>query len=263
MGKKTKILAILMLSLMFVYTTGCDNNNEKKSDNTVNGTKNEAVAETVEQTTGETLDERAIDYVDLGLPSGILWATCNIGANAPEEYGDYFAWGETEVKSVYAWSTYIFCADGERGQLTKYCPYDFEGYNGFVDTLKVLRPEDDAASVLMANGCRMPAKEEFKELFRNTDREWTTLNGVDGYLLTARNGSGKNIFIPAAGYSLDGELLAVGNGYLWSSTLFDGLDFFYDDPNLAWCLLFSSSDWSVDGTQRCVGMPIRPVRSSQ
>ncbi|MBO4370001.1 MAG: hypothetical protein J5808_01395, partial [Paludibacteraceae bacterium] len=83
------------------------------------------------------------DYVDLGLPSGTLWATCNVGANTPEEYGDYFAWGETTLKSNYEWSTYKY---GTYNQLTKYCYKSDYGKNGFTDTKTTLDAEDDAAT---------------------------------------------------------------------------------------------------------------------
>ena len=114
------------------------------------------------------------DYVDLGLPSSLLWATCNVGANAPEECGDYFAWGETAPKDVYSWSTYQYY-DG--GNLVKYT-----GSDG----LTTLLPEDDAATANLGNGWRMPTKEEWQELYQNTTNTWTTQNGVNGRLFTAR-----------------------------------------------------------------------------
>ena len=86
------------------------------------------------------------EFVDLGLPSGTLWATCNVGANAPEEYGDYFAWGETAPKETHSWNTYKWC-NGSSTTMTKYCTNSSFGYNGFVDNKRVLDPEDDAAYV--------------------------------------------------------------------------------------------------------------------
>lgn len=86
-------------------------------------------------------------YVDLGLPSGTLWATCNVGANTPEEYGDYFAWGETSTKAKYNWNNYKYCKDGYSRNLTKYCNDPYEGYQEFTDELTELHPCDDAASV--------------------------------------------------------------------------------------------------------------------
>lgn len=88
------------------------------------------------------------NYVDLGLPSGILWATCNVGAASPEDYGDHFAWGETTVKTTYGWNDYKYCVGGDYDQLTKYCNRRDLGYNGFTDTLSLLQPEDDAAGKL-------------------------------------------------------------------------------------------------------------------
>ena len=127
----TKILAGLMLALMVVYATGCENNNGKNTGNsTGNNTGN-----TVNETVNETILVNDLGYVDLGLPSGNLWATCNIGANAPEESGDFFAWGEIEKKPTYEWLNYKHCADGERGKLTKYCPYASEGNHDFRDAL--------------------------------------------------------------------------------------------------------------------------------
>ena len=91
------------------------------------------------------------EWVDLGLPSGTLWATCNVGASKPEEYGDYFAWGETEPKDEYCWSTYLHCK-GDYNSLTKYChQYDY-GYNGFTDNLTELEPADDAATANWGSG---------------------------------------------------------------------------------------------------------------
>ena len=152
------------------------------------------------------------DWVDLGLPSGLLWATRNVGATSPEEYGDYFAWGETQTKeSYYNWSTYRYC-NGDYDQLTKYCNNSSYGYNGFTDGLTTLQPGDDAAT---ANyGGRTPIKEEWQELIDNTTSQWTTINGVNGRCLTGSNGN--SLFLPAAGrlFSSDGS-----DGYYWSSSL--------------------------------------------
>ena len=109
----------------------------------------------------------AHEYVDLGLPSGLLWATCNVGATSPEDYGDYFAWGETQPKDTYEWSTYQYC-NGSYNTLTKYCSNSSYGYNGFTDNLTTLLPEDDAATANWGGNWRMPTKEEFQELYNNT-----------------------------------------------------------------------------------------------
>ena len=123
------------------------------------------------------------EYVDLGLPSGTLWATYNVGANSPEEYGDYFAWGETQPKDTYTWSTYQYANGGSpwgNPNLTKYCANSQYGYNGYVDDLTILLPEDDAATANWGSNWRMPTQEEWWELGSNTTHTWTTQNGVNG-----------------------------------------------------------------------------------
>jgi len=163
-------------------------------------------------------DNNNDNWVDLGLPSGLLWAKCNLGATVPEEYGDYVAWGETQGKEFYKWITYRHCtvdADSNLATLTKYnTSTDF----GTVDNLTTLESVDDAAAVRLGNGARTPTKEEWQELLDNTTAEWTTINDVNGCKFTGPNGN--SIFLPAAGAiyrsraSLDGR-----NGIYWSSSL--------------------------------------------
>ena len=194
-------------------------------------------------------------YVDLGLPSGLLWATCNVGADTPEDYGDYFAWGETQPKDTYNWSTYQYC-NGSSSTLTKYCNNSSYGYNGFTDNLTTLLPEDDAATANWGNGWRMPTKEEFQELYNNTTVTWTQQNGVNGRLFTASNGN--SLFLPAAGCRRDSSLYSAGSlGYGWSSSLLAGT------PTNAWLLYFGSGSYSMRDYDRGCGRSVRPVRSSQ
>ena len=143
------------------------------------------------------------DYVDLGLPSGTLWATCNVGASSPEEYGDYFAWGETEPKDTYDWWTYF---DTEDDGST------FKKYNNDGGLTELL-PEDDAATVNWGSGWQMPSLDQIDELINcnYTTTEWTTLNGVNGRKVTSRS-NGNSIFLPAAGDRYDTSLSSVG-GY--------------------------------------------------
>ena len=148
------------------------------------------------------------EYVDLGLPSGLLWATCNVGANAPEEYGDYFAWGETQPKDTYNWSNYQYCM-GNSNTLTKYCNNASYGYNGYTDDLTTLQPGDDAATAQWGSGWRMPTKDEWQELLDNTTTTWTTQDGVNGRLFTAANGN--SLFLPAAGYRGGSNLYDAGS----------------------------------------------------
>ncbi len=194
------------------------------------------------------------DWVDLGLPSGLLWATRNVGATSPEDYGDYFAWGETTPKSYYGWSNYTYC-NGVWFQLTRYCNSSSYGYSGFTDNLTILQPGDDAAT---ANyGGRIPTDEEWEELMNNTTSIWTTQNGVNGQLFTGTNGN--SLFLPAAGYRRDSSLGQAGSrGFYWSSSLNT------DDPYYAWYFYFNS-DLQYMGSygDRSDGQSVRAVRSAE
>ena len=194
------------------------------------------------------------EYVDLGLPSGLLWATCNVGADTPEGYGDYFAWGETQPKDYYDWSTYQYCM-GSYNTMTKYCNNSSYGYNGFTDNLTTLLPEDDAATANWGDGWRMPTQEEFQELLDNTIHTWTTQNGVNGRLFTSANGN--SLFLPAAGCRWGSGLYDVGSyGDYWSSSLYTGL------PGDAWGFYFDSGYYFVDYYYRYYGQSVRPVREN-
>ncbi len=192
-------------------------------------------------------------YVDLGLPSGLLWATCNVGADSPEDYGDYFAWGETETKSTYNWSTYKWCNNSD-------WPYDFTKYNtesdyGTVDNKTVLEMSDDAAHVNWGGGWRMPTKAEMQELKDNCPSEWTTQNGVNGRKFTGPNG--ESIFLPAAGYYSGGSLNDAGSdGCYWSSSLGTG------SPYYAYNLYFRGAV-DMNSYSRYCGLSVRPVCPSQ
>ena len=194
------------------------------------------------------------EYVDLGLPSGLLWATCNVGATAPEEYGDYFAWGETQPRDTYNWSTYQYC-DGSSNTLTKYCNNSSYGYNGYTDTLTVLLPEDDAATANWGSNWRMPTQAEWQELYQNTTHTWTTQNGVKGRLFTAANGN--RIFLPAAGSRSNANLYLVGNlGYYWSSSLNA------NGPHCARHFYISSGGYGMYESNRYEGHSVRAVREN-
>lgn len=189
------------------------------------------------------------EYVDLGLPSGLLWATCNVGANSPEDYGDYFAWGETEPKSCYDKSTYKWFNAGD-GTLTKYCT---SSYEGSVDNKTILEPEDDAAYVKWGGSWRIPTYEEQIELRDETAWEWTMQNGANGYKVTGPNGN--SIFLPAAGFRYDSVFDYAGSdGIYWSSSLA------YDYSFGAYFLVFNSSGVGWYDIGRVFGRSVRPVR---
>ena len=194
-------------------------------------------------------------YVDLGLPSGTLWATCNVGANSPEEYGDYFAWGEIHPKNVYDWSTYKYC-NGGWDKLTKYCDDSEFGNNGFTDNLTTLLPSDDAATANWGSDWCMPSDDQWEELLDNTTNVWTTQNGVNGRLFTGNNGN--SLFLPAAGYRWDVGLYYVGSGgYYWSSSLDTG------SPYFAWDFYFYSKYYDMYCSFRDNGQSVRAVRSAR
>lgn len=195
------------------------------------------------------------DYVDLDLPSGTLWATCNVGASSPEDYGDYFAWGETTTKSSYDWSTYKYC-NGSYNTLVKYCNNSSYGNNGFTDGLTVLQTCDDAATVNWGSGWCMPTKVQWEELSNNTTMTWTTLNGVKGSKFVASNGS--SLFLPATGYRNGNSLNFAGSsGGGLSSSLDTG------NPEYAFGIYFSSGGCDVGSSgRRCCGWFVRAVRSS-
>ena len=197
------------------------------------------------------------DYVDMGLPSGTLWATMNVGASSPEDYGDYFAWGETAPKSVYNLNTYKWC-NGDYDQLTKYCTDSDLGYNGFVDNKTELDLEDDAATANWGSGWRMPSLTQIQELIDSCTSEWTTINGVDGRLFKSKK-NGASLFFPAAGYRWSGGLNGLGSyGNYWSRTLYAGA------PGSAYELLFSSGyvTWNYYWINRGGGRGVRAVRGS-
>lgn len=201
----------------------------------------------------ETSSPSVHEYVDLGLPSGTLWATCNVGADAPEEYGDYFAWGETQSKEIYNWSTYQYCM-GSETTLTKYCSNSSYGYNGFTDTLTTLLLVDDAATANWGANWRMPTVEEWRELYYCTTCTWTTQNGVYGRLFTSSNGN--SIFLPAAGNCNEGNLNGVGSdGYYWSSSLDT------NNPYGAWDYIFNWGTQQIAPHNRYRGWSVRAVRS--
>ena len=183
-------------------------------------------------------------FVDLGLPSGLLWAKTNVGASFSFEDGDYFAWGETSSKSYYSWDTYKW---GSYSSLSKYI---------YSDGKPTLDAEDDAATVNWGAGCRMPSRPEFQELYNKCDWSWQsnyTGSGVSGYLVTGPNGN--SIFLPASGYRGNNDLGDRGSsGKYWSSSLY------YSYATNALLLNFSRGNINPSyNNYRYYGYPVRPV----
>ena len=191
--------------------------------------------------------ENGYGYVDLGL--SVKWATCNVGANSSEEYGDYFAWGETQPKEVYDWSTYKYC-NGSETTLTKYCT---SSSNGTVDNKTTLELSDDAARANWGGSWRMPTDAELIELRAQCTWKWTTQNGVYGYKVTSKK-NGNSIFLPASGLRLYSSLNgASSSGYYWSSSLYA------DSPINVYVLYFDAGIERRDNYYRCFGLSVRPV----
>ena len=199
-------------------------------------------------------------YIDLGLPSGTLWATMNVGANTETDYGLYFAWGETEGytasqvgsgegKKYFGWSDYKY-ANGASNKLTKYCGDSSYGNEGFTDTLTTLELSDDAAYVNWGGDWRMPTGEMFKELTANTTVIGTTVSGVSGVTFTAANGN--SLFIPSAGICYGGRVNGPGSGgACWSSSVTSGNEAIY--------LRCQNEYQDVVPNSRCSGQSVRPV----
>ena len=189
-------------------------------------------------------------FVDLGLPSGLKWAKCNVGAKKETDYGYYFQWGDivNKRKSNCGWTKYKHCK-GTKETMTKYRRYLL---HGTVTDKSTLDPEDDAATQIMGGKWRMPTIAEFGELLYNTTKEWIQVNGVNGYKFTASNGN--YIFIPAAGAYLNGSVDNVGNyGDVWSSSLNTS------HPCNAWGLHFSADKCNIDYNARNYSLPVRGV----
>lgn len=237
MNKLTIVLLFAMIGVAMTSLVSCNKNNDDDSN-------------------------ASIKWIDLGLPSGVLWADRNLGASAPEDIGNYYSWGETSSKSLYWWNTYYYSDDTNK--ITKYCSDPQYGFNGFSDTLTILEPSDDASTAYLGNGVHTPTKEDWQELMENTTMEFTH----NGYLFTALNGN--SIYLPITGYMIGtwfGYLGWDGCGFYWSSSLSSTY------PDNAYAFFFSGGNYffTIDGIQRsiCValndrytGIPIRAVRHS-
>lgn len=183
----------------------------------------------------DELDNGGKTYVDLGLTSGTLWATCNIGANTPEDYGDYFAWGETQTK-------------------TRYYPANYKYKGNSTGTLSLA---DDAAHVQWGGSWRMPTTAEISELYRECDWEWTSRGTSSGYVVKSRVRQ-TSIFLPAAGISTIDEVQGVNDrGIYWTNSISTG------DADKAVCLDFTANRFDVSSSNNYEGASIRPVLSAK
>lgn len=200
------------------------------------------------------------DAVDLGLPSGTLWATHNVGAEKPEDYGLYFAWGETtgytydNTDRTFDWTSYVFC-DGTSSTMTKYCTHSS---SGTLDNKTELEAVDDAATVAWGSDWQTPSYDQIMELYNssNTTSEWTTLNGVNVRKITSKS-NGNSIYLPFASYWNGATIDPIGySGSYWSRSLNTNVDIsaFTLDVNT----LPSGIGWGQ--SHRCWALSVRPVR---
>ena len=197
--------------------------------------------------------EAGHEFVDLGL--SVKWATCNVGAEKPEEYGDYFAWGEIKTKSSYTWTNYRFRISGDSYDDVKLSRYT-TGYNGTVDGKITLDMADDVAHIQWGGSWRMPTKAELDELKEYCTWTWAEVNGVRGYLVKSvlSGYTDRSIFLPAAGCRYDTNLNSVGYyGDYWSSSLDTDL------PNSALYIGFDSGGVQWGYGTRFGGRSVRPV----
>jgi len=244
------MLLMAAFALLTLGTVSC----ERDDDNTNQDTPSTPSTPTNPSNPTDPANPTSGQWVDLGLPSGLLWYSVNLGATSPEQYGDYYAWGETRPKSDYSWSTYAWGSDYD--QITKYCCNAEYGLNGFTDNLTTLQSTDDAATAVLGGGARMPTKEEWRELLDNTTAVWTTYNGVNGRRFTGTNGN--SIFLRAGGYRNGSGLGdADEGGYYWSSSLYT------DGPCYARGCFVYSGNQGVGSYYRDYGLSVRAVRASQ
>lgn len=182
--------------------------------------------------------EKQPAFIDLGL--SVKWATCNVGANKPEEYGDYFAWGEVEPKKVYSWSTYKLC-NGSSSSLTKYTSSDGK---------TKLESVDDVVIYKYGSDLYLPSPNDWDELKTKCTWTWTTQYGKYGYKVTGPNGN--SIFLPAAGYKYDSSTSTASYGYYWMNEV-------WATKHNGQAFAFYSSSRYNTGSPRHYGYSVRAV----
>ena len=260
MKKIFSVLTLAFAALPTLLFTGCD----KEDPDAI---KMEDVNKGIQIVTGA--DGKEYQVVDLGLTSGNLWATCNMGAASPEQSGFFYAWGETTPKTQFGWETYAL-AEGNESSIKKYCT---DKDYGTPDQITNLEKADDAAYVALGKDWMIPEKKDFNELMtkKNCDVKWCKLNGVGGFLFTSvRKGyEGNSLFIPLAGMNdYENVRLAGQYGWYWCNELYydpgDGTkeNPAHYEPREAYALWLEHTDLDnhlVKSRPRRAGLPIRPV----
>lgn len=235
---KKHTLHVAAFALLILGLASCNKFDDQTNDNSGNsGTPSDTTSTTDPASQGE--------WIDLGLPSGLLWYSVNLGASSSSDVGDKYAWGETWTKNTYNESTYQYCS---RNNTTGY--YEYTKYNG-QDGLTTLEPQDDAATVVLGGGARMPTKDEWQELLDNTRVDYISNVDGSGRKYTSMT-NGESIFLPCTDAS---SYYGNDKGYYWSSSVY------YTDR--AWLMYFAYDQQNVTQGARPSGHPIRAVRSAQ
>lgn len=260
MKKNIKILSIALVSFSTLLFSGC----EKEDPDAISM---DVVNKGIQTVIGK--DGKEYQVVDLGLTSGNLWATCNIGATSPEHTGQFFAWGEVTSKTQFGWDTYSL-AEGYENAIKKYCT---DPQKGTPDQLTSLELADDVAYTIMGEDWRIPGKADFNELLtkRNCEIKWCKLNGVGGFLFTSvRKGyEGNSIFFPLAGMNDYNKARYAGEfGWYWAKELYydqgDGTNqnppkYVTSEATALWLEHGELQNHLVKSRPRRAGLPVRPV----
>ena len=252
MNRTLKATAAIML--MMVFAVSCTKPEGPNNGGNYNG-QNDSIVNPSNNGENDSIADNSgtlngHDYVDLGLPSGTLWATCNVGADSIGDYGDRFAWGETSPKEAYNWQTYKYTNDDK--WVLKYCVNNHGTHNGeygFEDLLTELEAIDDAATVNWGDGWRTPTVDDWRELRDNCFHDMIVLNNVRGHLIKSPNGN--SIFLPVE------EIYPVF-AYYWSSTLNTDYGPYYA---FIYRFKFFDNDHGMSATERYRGCAVRPVCS--
>ena len=259
--KKVFVFLVVISSILFI---ACEKNSVEEEHPKDEQEQNEPTEPDQKPEIDNGLGmENGYEYIDLGL--SVRWATCNVGAKNPEDYGYYFAWGEVKPKTTYDWETYIyselFWATGDNYPgnyyLTKYCTEEDEGLRGFIDNKIKLEFKDDAAYVNRGGKWRIPTREEWQELIRFCNCEATIQNRVSGYKLTStiEGYTDRSIFLPAAYLKNDMNVNKYDDGYYWSNLLNA------DNCNAAYAYIINLDKEKIDEDDagRAFGLSVRPV----
>ena len=244
------LILMLSLSCMAFSCNETDDDGQAEKETTPKGDETSSKDDDT-TSDGNVIVINGHRFVDLGLPSGLLWAETNVGAENPEDAGDFFSWGETSPKVIYDSTTdkYCSCPDGKSNCVDA---SHYTKYNS-TDGKTVLDPEDDAATVNWGSISRMPTKEEFQELLDKCTWIWDSSPSHKGYLVASSNG--KSIFLPASGSRNGSDLYGRGTyGYYWSSTLNSS------HRDGACSLYVGRGPHGIHGNDfRYYGSPVRPV----